>query len=160
MVLLIMLFWLLKLDVSSSYRFEYPQPTFQKLMKENCMEPFFVFQVCNHWKLFCLLSYTINFFPFFLSFIQFFTLCPLCLICSLLIGLLCRSLVFGWILVLQFVYPIHAIYVWIYNGKKSAKDSNWAQTCKSGQSDDHGASLWEVRYLDANCTAFYFLFFI
>ncbi|KAF5792044.1 putative P-type Na(+) transporter [Helianthus annuus] len=25
--------------------FEYPQPTFQKLMKENCMEPFFVFQV-------------------------------------------------------------------------------------------------------------------
>ncbi|GJM88530.1 hypothetical protein PR202_ga04604 [Eleusine coracana subsp. coracana] len=26
-------------------RFEYPQPTFQKLMKEQCMEPFFVFQV-------------------------------------------------------------------------------------------------------------------
>lgn len=26
-------------------RFDYPQPTFQKLMKENCMEPFFVFQV-------------------------------------------------------------------------------------------------------------------
>ncbi|EMS47412.1 putative cation-transporting ATPase [Triticum urartu] len=25
--------------------FEYPQPTFQKLMKEQCMEPFFVFQV-------------------------------------------------------------------------------------------------------------------
>lgn len=25
--------------------FEYPQPTFQKLMKEHCMEPFFVFQV-------------------------------------------------------------------------------------------------------------------
>uniref|UniRef100_A0A0D3E1K0 Cation-transporting ATPase n=1 Tax=Brassica oleracea var. oleracea TaxID=109376 RepID=A0A0D3E1K0_BRAOL len=25
--------------------FDYPQPTFQKLMKENCMEPFFVFQV-------------------------------------------------------------------------------------------------------------------
>lgn len=25
--------------------FEYPQPTFQKLMKENCMEPFFIFQV-------------------------------------------------------------------------------------------------------------------
>ncbi|PRQ20192.1 putative calcium-transporting ATPase [Rosa chinensis] len=25
--------------------FEYPQPTFQKLMKENCMQPFFVFQV-------------------------------------------------------------------------------------------------------------------
>ncbi|XP_076915651.1 putative manganese-transporting ATPase PDR2 isoform X2 [Bidens hawaiensis] len=25
--------------------FAYPQPTFQKLMKENCMEPFFVFQV-------------------------------------------------------------------------------------------------------------------
>ncbi|KAI3805687.1 hypothetical protein L1987_28277 [Smallanthus sonchifolius] len=25
--------------------FEYPQPTFQKLMKENCMEPFFVFLV-------------------------------------------------------------------------------------------------------------------
>lgn len=26
-------------------RFEFPQPTFQKLMKEHCMEPFFVFQV-------------------------------------------------------------------------------------------------------------------
>lgn len=26
-------------------RFDYPQPTFQKLMKEHCMEPFFVFQV-------------------------------------------------------------------------------------------------------------------
>jgi len=26
-------------------RFEYPQPTFQKLMKEQIMEPFFVFQV-------------------------------------------------------------------------------------------------------------------
>ncbi|KAG2668539.1 hypothetical protein I3843_15G159800 [Carya illinoinensis] len=25
--------------------FDYPQPTFQKLMKEHCMEPFFVFQV-------------------------------------------------------------------------------------------------------------------
>ncbi|KAF6151874.1 hypothetical protein GIB67_010448 [Kingdonia uniflora] len=25
--------------------FEYPQPTFQKLLKEHCMEPFFVFQV-------------------------------------------------------------------------------------------------------------------
>ncbi|KAM7463802.1 hypothetical protein LguiA_031923 [Lonicera macranthoides] len=25
--------------------FEYPQPTFQKLMKEHCMEPFFIFQV-------------------------------------------------------------------------------------------------------------------
>ncbi|XP_028786632.1 probable manganese-transporting ATPase PDR2 [Neltuma alba] len=25
--------------------FDYPQPTFQKLLKENCMEPFFVFQV-------------------------------------------------------------------------------------------------------------------
>lgn len=28
-------------------RFEYPQPTFQKLMKEQCMEPFFVFQVSH-----------------------------------------------------------------------------------------------------------------
>ena len=31
--------------VSACRRFDYPQPTFQKLMKENCMEPFFVFQV-------------------------------------------------------------------------------------------------------------------
>ncbi|KAJ0025694.1 hypothetical protein Pint_06764 [Pistacia integerrima] len=33
------------MDAFWSCRFEYPQPTFQKLMKENCMEPFFVFQV-------------------------------------------------------------------------------------------------------------------
>uniref|UniRef100_A0A0A9CI02 P5A-ATPase transmembrane helical hairpin domain-containing protein n=1 Tax=Arundo donax TaxID=35708 RepID=A0A0A9CI02_ARUDO len=31
--------------------FEYPQPTFQKLMKEQCMEPFFVFQVFLRWSL-------------------------------------------------------------------------------------------------------------
>ncbi|KAK3018805.1 hypothetical protein RJ639_005043 [Escallonia herrerae] len=32
--------------------FEYPQPTFQKLMKEHCMEPFFVFQIiCAHVKI-------------------------------------------------------------------------------------------------------------
>jgi hypothetical protein len=29
------------------FRFEYPQPTFQKLLKEQCMEPFFVFQVLS-----------------------------------------------------------------------------------------------------------------
>ncbi|CAL5420649.1 unnamed protein product [Camellia sinensis] len=33
--------------------FEYPQPTFQKLMKEHCMEPFFVFQ-CWYYSLFTL----------------------------------------------------------------------------------------------------------
>ena len=31
--------------ISLSCRFDYPQPTFQKLMKEHIMEPFFVFQV-------------------------------------------------------------------------------------------------------------------
>ena len=33
------------MEISLSCRFDYPQPTFQKLMKEHCMEPFFVFQV-------------------------------------------------------------------------------------------------------------------
>ncbi|XP_060201476.1 probable manganese-transporting ATPase PDR2 isoform X1 [Lycium barbarum] len=34
-----------KLCLFTFERFEYPQPTFQKLMKEQVMEPFFVFQV-------------------------------------------------------------------------------------------------------------------
>lgn len=40
--------WILILNaISLSCRFDYPQPTFQKLMKEHCMEPFFVFQVIS-----------------------------------------------------------------------------------------------------------------
>lgn len=40
-------------------RFEFPQPTFKKLMKEHCMEPFFVFQVRDaaHCYLFAIVTY-------------------------------------------------------------------------------------------------------
>ena len=42
---LIYLILLRNVYISLSCRFDYPQPTFQKLMKEHIMEPFFVFQV-------------------------------------------------------------------------------------------------------------------
>lgn len=42
---LINLILLCNVYISLSCRFDYPQPTFQKLMKEHIMEPFFVFQV-------------------------------------------------------------------------------------------------------------------
>lgn len=49
------------------YRFEYPQPTFQKLMKEQCMEPFFVFQVDSVLSMDFVLLYSFPPFSFPLS---------------------------------------------------------------------------------------------
>lgn len=146
------------------YRFEYPQPTFQKLMKEQCMEPFFVFQVDSILsKEFCVyfiislpsLSFSPNphhliYFErhlLFLTWLYLFCLPP---------GFLCGTMVFGWVLVLQPVYSVYAVHVWVNNGKKSVKDLKWVKTCQSGYSDLNGAPLWKVchfYYLD------YFSFF-
>jgi hypothetical protein len=111
------------------FRFEYPQPTFQKLLKEQCMEPFFVFQVLslNH-----ILSFLISSSEFYISpcviffclnsvlymlyiFSSWHSSLVLQYIC---IGVLCGALVLGWILVLQLVYPLYAVYVRVNYGKE------------------------------------------
>lgn len=68
---LINLILLCNVYISLSCRFDYPQPTFQKLMKEHIMEPFFVFQV-----VFSQLSLSLSLIFSFLLYVcmQFFTL--------------------------------------------------------------------------------------
>lgn len=141
------------------YRFEYPQPTFQKLMKEQCMEPFFVFQVDSILsKRFCV---NFNCPPFSFSLPPS---TPICFERHLLFltrlyhfylptGFLCGTMVFGWVLVLQPVYSVYAVYVWVNNGKKSVKDLKWVKACQSGYSDLNGASVWKV------CHFYYFDYF-
>lgn len=112
--------------------FEYPQPTFQKLMKEQVMEPFFVFQVCLfqlhfHFSLIKWLFPIYSVVFVFKNFTNHFLL-PfiICFFCSWHVGFLCGPMVFGWVLVLQFVHSIHAVHVWVDNGKKSFEDFGWA----------------------------------
>ena len=99
---LIYLILLRNVYISLSCRFDYPQPTFQKLMKEHIMEPFFVFQVvfsqlslslslslslCLSLIFSFLLYVCMRFFTLLLPFFFFFL--------SLRVGLLCGSLVSG-----------------------------------------------------------------
>ena len=98
---LIYLILLRNVYISLSCRFDYPQPTFQKLMKEHIMEPFFVFQVVfSQLSLSLSLSVSLSFSVFFCMFV-----CGSSLFCylffffffflSLRVGLLCGSLVSG-----------------------------------------------------------------
>ena len=101
---LIYLILLRNVYISLSCRFDYPQPTFQKLMKEHIMEPFFVFQVvfsqlslslslslclCLSLIFSFLLYVCMRFFTLLLPFFFFF------FFLSLRVGLLCGSLVSG-----------------------------------------------------------------
>lgn len=139
------------------HRFEYPQPTFQKLMKEQCMEPFFVFQVDSiSSKKFCVYSNCPPFSfssptPTLIYFKRHLLFLTQLYLYWLPTGFLCGIMVFGWVLVLQPVYSIYAVYVWVNNGKKSVEDLKWVKTCQSGYSDINGASVWKVchfYYLD------------
>ena len=105
--------------VSACRRFDYPQPTFQKLMKENCMEPFFVFQVSFTF----LVHGSYSYFFFLLAIIALSTVfLPFA-------GFLCGSLVLGWVLVLQCVHTVHAFHVRVNNGKSPAENINRPETC-------------------------------
>ena len=67
---LIYLILLRNVYISLSCRFDYPQPTFQKLMKEHIMEPFFVFQVVfSQLSLSLSLSVSLSFSVFFCMFV-------------------------------------------------------------------------------------------